>query len=1012
MANETASLIIVVDSTGVAAATAQLDALTAAGARAEAALGSSSGLSAAADAVTALGTASTGAASGMSTAAEASLAVEAASTRAKDAVNAFGETSAQADARIKGIVASYMAQAEAGGQIVLSERAIAEAAGQRVEATVAEIAATQAAVAAQDVQMTSMDAYIGTTEASVAATEADTAAIAQNTVAKGMNSRITYSLSALISDAASGQIGRSKRELAALANETGAMGSLFSATGIAIAGTVAAIAFLGVEAYKAAESETALEQAITRSGSAAGLDANQIKAVAAQYATYYTSAKEVVGIQEKLMATGAVTVSTFAQATHAAVVFGEATGESQKQVIQVFDQLANKPLQTLDKINEVYGNITPQIRDHVEALIQEGDKLGAVAEAYQAIIDTMGKTADAEHAQEGLIDRLVARWKNGAAAIGEAYSKLVNGQSLTDQFTSARATYELHLQSTKRNSPLDRFAGQVYTPEQLQAERAQVQTIADQIQAIRDASALKGQTTEDNKAGTSANAYYDSHFLKLDKIRAKQAEINDLTATYEKMWEHTGSSNARLAGVQRIVGADGKASFSGGSFESDLAAIDAKFKPHHVKKNPEVNAFSTFQNQVNSLDVKSITSDDSALTKYEQGIAKLADQMDIYMKKGGDATKAAELFNRGQQDLQKTLDLNRARQDEANQAFDQAYAKKSQALQRSIDDQVNAIGMGAKEAKRAQEITKAYQDEADALANLALQRQKGQRGESGGITQDQYNHDVQTVKNATAANVATMQDGFNRTDAAQRNWLSGATAAFQNYIDAGANVASMTQGAFTNAFSSMTNSLTTFVTTGKLNFTSLVTSILTDLTRIIVKYEESQALHAILGMFGGNIGASGTSTYNSMGGVTHVGGSAGFLSGMTANALGGVYSSPSLSAYSGQVVNSPTTFAFANGAGLMGEAGPEAIMPLTRTSDGKLGVQSAGGSGGAPSINVTIQTVIQPNGSQQTQAGTSGKTNDLAKQLAEEVKGVVNQQLVRQSQPNGLLWKLVRGQTA
>jgi lambda family phage tail tape measure protein len=46
------------------------------------------------------------------------------------------------------------------------------------------------------------------------------------------------------------------------------------------------------------------------------------------------------------------------------------------------------------------------------------------------------------------------------------------------------------------------------------------------------------------------------------------------------------------------------------------------------------------------------------------------------------------------------------------------------------------------------------------------------------------------------------------------------------------------------------------------------------------------------------------------------------------NAKGGVYSSPSLSQYSGQVVNRPTMFAFAKGAGVMGEAGPEAIMPL------------------------------------------------------------------------------------
>lgn len=52
----------------------------------------------------------------------------------------------------------------------------------------------------------------------------------------------------------------------------------------------------------------------------------------------------------------------------------------------------------------------------------------------------------------------------------------------------------------------------------------------------------------------------------------------------------------------------------------------------------------------------------------------------------------------------------------------------------------------------------------------------------------------------------------------------------------------------------------------------------------------------------------------------------------------------------GGVVSGPTTFPMRGGTGLMGEAGPEAIMPLARGSDGKLGVRSGGGGG----INVVM----------------------------------------------------------
>ncbi|EBH8124840.1 phage tail tape measure protein, partial [Salmonella enterica subsp. enterica serovar Typhimurium str. UK-1] len=103
----------------------------------------------------------------------------------------------------------------------------------------------------------------------------------------------------------------------------------------------------------------------------------------------------------------------------------------------------------------------------------------------------------------------------------------------------------------------------------------------------------------------------------------------------------------------------------------------------------------------------------------------------------------------------------------------------------------------------------------------------------------------------------------------------------------------------------------TFVTTGKLNFKSFTASIVSDLAKISARMAMMQA-------------------------VKGIGSALGF--GVTANANGGVYQSSELSRYSGSIVNRPTFFAFAKGAGVMGEAGPEAILPLRRGADGKLGV--------------------------------------------------------------------------
>ncbi len=70
------------------------------------------------------------------------------------------------------------------------------------------------------------------------------------------------------------------------------------------------------------------------------------------------------------------------------------------------------------------------------------------------------------------------------------------------------------------------------------------------------------------------------------------------------------------------------------------------------------------------------------------------------------------------------------------------------------------------------------------------------------------------------------------------------------------------------------------------------------------------------------------------------------------SANGNVFDQSGVTAFAkGGVVGGPTVFPFANGIGLMGEAGPEAIMPLARGPDGKLGVVAANGNS-APSVTI------------------------------------------------------------
>ena len=92
----------------------------------------------------------------------------------------------------------------------------------------------------------------------------------------------------------------------------------------------------------------------------------------------------------------------------------------------------------------------------------------------------------------------------------------------------------------------------------------------------------------------------------------------------------------------------------------------------------------------------------------------------------------------------------------------------------------------------------------------------------------------------------------------------------------------------------------------------------------------------------------------------------------------------------GGVVKKPTLFPMADGMGLMGEAGPEGILPLRRGASGRLGVE-AYGAGSSVVVNVDASgTQVQGN-------------NNQAKQLGSAISAAVQAELVKQRRPGGLL---------
>jgi len=156
----------------------------------------------------------------------------------------------------------------------------------------------------------------------------------------------------------------------------------------------------------------------------------------------------------------------------------------------------------------------------------------------------------------------------------------------------------------------------------------------------------------------------------------------------------------------------------------------------------------------------------------------------------------------------------------------------------------------------------------------------------------------------------------------------GAVTGLEKVADSASNLAQQIQNGFVKAFKTIEDELLNFTKTGTFNFQKFAQVVVDEITRIVIRTQIiAPAARAIGFALSGGGGAGG-------GGV--------LAQGLLNNANGNAFEGGRVTAFAnGGVVSGPTLFPMANGTGLMGEAGPEAILPLTRRG-GKLGVEGSG----------------------------------------------------------------------
>ncbi|EEZ3501817.1 phage tail tape measure protein [Escherichia coli] len=248
----------------------------------------------------------------------------------------------------------------------------------------------------------------------------------------------------------------------------------------------------------------------------------------------------------------------------------------------------------------------------------------------------------------------------------------------------------------------------------------------------------------------------------------------------------------------------------------------------------------------------------------------------------------------------------------------------------SNDAELLGYGQGERVRERMRELQQIRDGYRQKDADLQSQYQ------TGDISEDFYRQALAQNAQYLSERLKDQEAFYAESDAQRADWQKGLQEGLSNWVDSASDYASQAAQLATDGISGMVNNITEMLNGNKVEWRSWAASILQEISKVLMNAAIVNGIKMAA---------------NSMSGAGGFFGSIGnWLGGAVANAKGGVYTSANLSAYSNSIVDTPTYFAFAKGAGLMGEAGPEAIMPLTRAADGSLGVRAVGSMNGSAGL--------------------------------------------------------------
>ncbi|MGS0924501.1 phage tail tape measure protein, partial [Salmonella enterica] len=761
----------------------------------------------------------------------------------------------------------------------------------------------------------------------------DTAA--KSTHALGLKSAMARrEIGVLIGELARGNFGALRGSGITLANRAGWLETLMSPKGMMIGGVVggvaAAVYGLG-KAWREGQKESEeFNKQLILTGNYAGKTTGQLNEMAKSLAGNGVTQHDAAGVLAQVVGSGSFTGPAVDMVSRTAARMQEAVGQSVDETIRQFKRLQDDPVNAAKELDKTLHFLTATQLEQIRVLGEQGRTADAAKIAMSAYSEEMNKRMGDVHDNLGWVERA---WNSLGDAAKWAWDRMLD---IGREDTLDEKIKKLQEKIKNGGQQIGKAFIPVTQQDRDNLAALQEKDFQEKLKAAQDKGERDYQETQKrrNKENTALDHDNETeemrHKNKIAWIKSQEyADASKRNAALERENERHKKAMERQTKKPKAYHNDEASrlllqySQQQAQVEGQIAAAKLSTTEKMTEAHKQLLAF---QQRIADLSGKKLTADEKSVLAHKDEIALALQKLDI-----------------SQQDLQHQNALNELKKKTVQ--LTSQLTEEEAKVRRQHAMALATMGMGDQQRGRYEERLKIQQQYQDKLEQL--KRDSKAKGTYGS---DEYRQAEQELQASLDRRLAEWADYNAKMDASQGDWTQGASRALDNFLAQGSDVAGMTENVFTNAFNGMADGIANFALTGKMDFRSFTVSILSDLAKMEARIAASKILGGLfqwgMSLFGGGWDSSALHD-----------GTHGIPMPPKLNALGGVYTSSDLSRYSGSVVNRPTFFQFARGAAVMGEAGPEAILPLRRGTDGKLGVVAAG-SGGmamfAPQYHIAI----------------------------------------------------------